>query len=234
MAWFIFDEFNVVASLSTIHNILQQAKWSQKASRKHTLEHSELLRALWKGRQPLWDASQLVFVDESASNERTGYRKYGWSPRGVPAIDYQPLTRSEQWSILPAYTISGYLDGTIIMQGSITTEIFNEWIETVVLPHCLPWPGPRSVIIMDNVSIHKNEQLLEVCDAAGVHVEFLPPYSPDFNPIEESFGVLKSWIKRNTILITDFEDFGNFLAFAVHQAGGKHARQHFKDCGYAI
>src|SRR5438876_1142453 len=120
------------------------------------------------------------------------------------------------------------------MQSSITTEIFNEWIKTIVLLYCLPWPGSRSVIIMDNTSIHKNKQLLEVYDAASIYVEFFPSYSPDFNPIKESFGVLKSWIKRNMILMIDFEDFENFLAFAVHQAGGKHVRQYFKDYGYAV
>ena len=73
-----------------------------------------------------------------------------------------------------------------------------------------------------------------MCNAASIHVEFFPPYSPDFNPIEELFRVLKFWIKRNMILMIDFKDFENFLAFVVYQAGGKHAKQHFKDCKYAV
>ena len=77
---------------------------------------------------------------------------------------------------------------------------------------------------MDNILIYKNKQLLEVYNAASIYIKFLPLYSPDFNSIEKSFGVLKSWIKRNTILIIDFEDFENFLVFTVYQAGKKHVR----------
>ena len=97
---------------------------------------------------------QLVYVDESATNERTLLRKYGFAPRGLPVINVQLLRRSTRWSILPALTITGYLNGTLIVQGLVTSNIFIRWLREVVLPQCTPFLGPRSVIVMDNCRIY--------------------------------------------------------------------------------
>ena len=63
-------------------------------------------------------------------------------------------------------------------------------------------------------------RLKELCDAYGVMLEFLPLYSPDFNPIEATFHDLKAWIRRNNQLASDYGDFGGFLEYAVSQGGG--------------
>src|SRR5438045_8507297 len=102
------------------------------------------------------------------------------------------------------------------------------------LPHCTPYPGPCSVIILDNASIHKNIQLQELCEEQGVLLKFLPPYSPDYNPIEATFKDLKEWIKRSYRLAADFEDFGDFLHFAVSQCRGLNAKKHFREVGYIV
>ena len=115
---------------------------------------------------------------------------------------------------MPALTHAGYLDW-IIFQGSITSELFLEFVRERVLPHCSAYLGPHSVLILDNASIHKSAQLRHMCEERGVLLKFLPPYSPDFNPIKATFKDLKAWIKRNYRLAADFEDFGNFLEFAV-------------------
>jgi len=60
-----------------------------------------------------------------------------------------------------------------------------------------PYPGKNSVLVMDNAKIHHNEEMINVIKSVGCRVLFLPPYSPDFNPIELAFSTLKSWIKRN-------------------------------------
>jgi transposase len=69
-----------------------------------------------------------------------------------------------------------------------------------------PFPGPNSVIVLDNAKIHHNESLIEYLQAFGIRVEFLPPYSPDMNPIESSFSVIKSFLKRNRDYIESFSD----------------------------
>lgn len=81
----------------------------------------------------------------------------------IPAIDTALIKRLERWSILPAYIINGYLPGTLIWQGSITAEIFNAWIESAVLPHCI---SGYTILVLDNASIHKSQEFINLCAAA--------------------------------------------------------------------
>jgi len=187
-----------------------------------------------------WDASQLLFLDESAANERTMDRKYGWAPIGVTPHEYKSIKHSERWSILPVYTVDGFYVWDII-QGSYTKELFNEFIRTQVLPCCTPYPGPRSILVLDNARIHHSEvlrtafhqltaqELEQMCLEAKIKLEYLPPYSPDYNPIEEAFAELKAWMKKNYLLADGYETFQGFL-----EAGLKHMNRkpgsHFRSC----
>jgi hypothetical protein len=119
-------------------------------------QRSRYLREDWVARIKDYHQDQFVFVDESASNQRSMDRKYGWSPINTPAIGIQALKREKRWSILPAYTIDGYLPGYLIHQGSITKDMFIDWLRDEVLEYCTAYPGPRSVLVMDNASIHRN------------------------------------------------------------------------------
>ena len=96
-----------------------------------------------------------MFLDESACNERTGDHKFGWAPVGSPARVSVPLKHTEKWSILPLYTVNGFVAWDII-KGSYNVDIFNEFVKTWVIPQTTPFPGPRSVLIMDNARIHKS------------------------------------------------------------------------------
>jgi transposase len=188
---------------------------------------------LWIGRQATWRASQLVFLDESACNERTGDRKFGWAPIGRGCEVSRLVKRSERWSVLPALSVNGYLS-YLIYQGSITAEIFELFVEQQVLPHCTPYPGPRSIIILDNAAIHKSARLSSLCEEHSVLLVFLPPYSPDYNPIEATFKDLKAWVKRNHRLAETYKSFEAFLHLAVSQSTGSHARAHYKEAGYIL
>ena len=207
---FLFDEFDIQASITTIRHVLEVARWSRKIVSRRAAQQSASLRCTWQSRQKEWLADQLIFLDESASNERTCDRKRGWALAGTNCEMLTPYKRSERWSILPALTLEGYIDH-IIFQGAFTSELFETFVEHKVLPNCTPYPGPRSIIILDNASIHKSKRLQELCDQAGVVLEFLPPYSPDLNPIEATFKDLKAWIKRNHVLADNFESFDRFL-----------------------
>ena len=153
MAWFLWDDCNIAVSISSIWRALKRNRWSRKIVQRRAMERSEDLRAAWKGRQCTWDSNRLIFIDESGANERTGYRKFGWSYINLPAIDTISIKRSERWSILPAYSFNGFLPGTLIWQGSITSEIFNAWIKSSILPQCIPG---YTVLVLDNASIHKS------------------------------------------------------------------------------
>ncbi len=103
--------------------------------------------------------------------------------------------------------------------------MFNNFIEFNILPHCGRFENDDalSVIICDNASIHHNIVLKRLCADAGVLLEYLPPYSPDLNPIETSFAILKSWIRRHSDIAQMYADerrFGHFLDLAVRSQAG--------------
>ena len=77
-----------------------------------------------------------------------------------------------------------------------------------------PYPGKHSVIIMDNARIHHDAELIETIEALGCRVIFLPPYSPDYNPIETAFSTIKLWIKCNQIFMESCND----PIYALHAA----------------
>jgi hypothetical protein len=97
-------------------------------------------------------------------------------------------------------------------------------------PSCEAFPGRRSVLVMDNASIHKDVRIKTACQEAGVLLQFLPPYSPDYNPIESMFKDLKAWVKKNYLLAAEFCDFAAFLEFTVQQQARKEVRGHFRCC----
>ena len=121
-------------------------------------ERSELLRFDWFIQLSEWEWEQLIFIDETAVNERTLDRKFGWSPINTRARQIAPFQRTKKWSLLPVYTCEGFIDWEII-QGSFNADLFCIFLEEHVIPHATPYPGPRSVLIMDNCKIHHDEVL---------------------------------------------------------------------------
>jgi hypothetical protein len=101
-----------------------------------------------------WRIEQLVFLHETASCERTGDRKYGWSLVGSPCFTEQYLNHFLRYSVLPALTVNGYLDDPLICIGGITADMFAEWFEEKVIPQL----APDSIVILDNAKIHHSQR----------------------------------------------------------------------------
>ncbi|RYO29315.1 hypothetical protein AA0113_g12065 [Alternaria arborescens] len=121
--------------------------------------------------------------------------------------------------------------------GSTDSAVFEDYIEQL-LPHCGRWPEPKSVLVMDNASFHHTERLEQMCCDAGVKLMYLPPYSPDLNPIEEFFAELKAFIKKNWRAFEDAPEqgFDSFLEWCIDAVGGKQdsARGHFRHAGITV
>ena len=166
------------------------------------------------------------------------------------------MKRDARWSVLPAYTIgNGYLPGFLVVQGAVNEEMFSEWLRQRVLPHCAPFPGPRSVLVMDPAGIHNTQVRLpnplltfntayaktlmliplkgvhDLCNAAGVRIEYLPPNSPDFNPVEQSLDDIKTGVKAHKAELPLHPDFGSYLHSVIERdvAPGTKAKMHFKN-----
>jgi len=97
-----------------------------------------------------------VFLDESAVNKITLQRHKEWAPIGATALVIWPFKCSEHWSILSAYTKEGFIIHDI-MHSSFMAKMFNDFVEHNFLLLCSPFPGPRSIIVVDNYKIHYND-----------------------------------------------------------------------------
>ena len=200
---FLFDEYDIVTSTSSVSRCLKRMEITSKVARRVYAEQDPEIRAAYLTTiAHEYSAEQIVAVDESAANERTKDRKYGWSPKGMPCRVRLLSKRSKRWSILPALGIGGFLHYEIF-HGSFNADRFNDFIERL-LPKMTPYPGPRSVLLMDNARIHIKSELETLCEPHGVRVLFLPPYSPDLNSIELSFNELKLWMKKERDMSYEF------------------------------
>jgi hypothetical protein len=223
----VYDQFDVELSRWSILRLLQRHRWSRKVAKRRALEANGILRSMFMTKVSRYSMDRLVFLDESASNERTGYRKRGWAPVGVDCTELVTTKWFTRWSILPALTIDGYLPDPLIYQGAVNQAMFNWFVQYRVLPYL----KSGSVIVLDNASIHRDPSLVYLVEAAGFELLYLPPYSPDLNPIEQTFNVLKAWIRRNIGMKDRFSDFGAFLRHAVEVAI-RGVEGHYRECGY--
>lgn len=185
MAIFPWDEFRMLASTSSIRRALVSKGWSKKTARQRAKEQNAELREIYLCNLSEFESYHLVYVDESGCDKRIGFRRTGWSPLGVAPRQVSQFHRDERYQILPAYTQDGILM-TRVFRGSTDAAVFEDFVDEL-LCHCRRWPEPKSVLVMDNASFHHSERISQMCADAGVKLVYLPPYSPDLNPIEEFF-----------------------------------------------
>jgi transposase len=120
----------------------------------------------------------------------------------------------KRWSILPAMTVNGYIAFAIFQEG-FNQERFNTFLEYEVLLQCKPYPEERSVILLDNASIHHSSRVAQLCEKRVVLLEYLQSYFPDFNCIEQSFKHLKDWIRQTSDMAKSFNSFEDSLMYGI-------------------
>ncbi len=140
-----------------------------------------------------------MFVDETAKDSRHACRRYAWAKRGEEALVSLPFVRGERVSVLASFDINGFFAWSMTF-GTYTRKSFHNAFYDNILPYLNPWPLPRSILILDNAKIHMYAEFEGLVHATGALLFFLPPYSPQLNPIETGFSLLKRWIQRNAHL----------------------------------
>lgn len=143
--------------------------------------------------------------------------------------------RLSRYSLLPALSTSGVIYARLV-EGSFTTEHFRSFIEGL-LDRMDQTMDVGSYVIMDNARIHKDESIRNLIEGRGYHIMFLPPYSPDFNPIELAFSAIKAYVRRAGVLGRD--EFGDddtyayvHLLEAAFSVTTDSAKGWFHHCGY--
>ena len=182
---------------STICRFLHASGFTRQKLRYVALQRDEFLRQKFILDMSVYSPDMLIFLDESGADRRNMLRKYGYSMRGKPAQKHTLLVRGEHVSAIANISVSGLLDVDVV-KGTVDGDRFYDYVQKHLLPHLMPFNGmnPHSVVVLDNCSIHHVEGITSMIEEVGALVHFLPPYSPDFNPIEETFSKVKAEMKN--------------------------------------
>jgi transposase len=132
---------------------------------------------------------QYIFLDECGVTTDL-LRRYGRSPRGTRLHDHTPCSHWQTHTIIAGLRLEG-LTAPAVFDGPIDTPTFLAYIEQVLVPTL----RPGDVVVLDNLAVHKDPGIREAIEGARAQVRFLPPYSPDFNPIEQAFAKLKAFLR---------------------------------------
>ena len=147
-------------------------------------------RAQWKKYQGRLDPTRLVFIDETwAKTNMT--RRHGRSRRGSRLVAKVPHGRWRTLTFLAALRCDR-LEAPCVIDGPINGDSFLAYVEQVLVPTL----KHGDVVIMDNLGSHKRQAIRRAIRAAGAKLFFLPPYSPDLNPIEQVFAKLKALLRK--------------------------------------
>lgn len=153
-------------------------------------------------------AETWVFLDETGSH--LGFTpSHAWAPRGNRAYAATTQHRGENKTVLAALTLNG-LGPLMRFDGPMTSERFAGYLQHVLAPTL----RAGQIVVADNLSAHHSERARAVIEARGAHLWFLPPYSPDFNPIEEAFSKVKQFLRRAKARTDDALRAATWAAFA--------------------
>jgi transposase len=188
-------------------------------------ERDEFLRAAWRALVAgEVDAERLLFVDEMGVNISLS-PLYAWSRRGERAFGSAPRNWGKNVTLLASITHRG-VGPCLAVEGPITREVFEAYLERVLAPTL----EPGRVVVMDNLSAHKGGGVREIVERAGCELIYLPPYSPDLNPIERAFSKLKGLLRRAEARTR--EALIEAMGWALEAVSARDARGFFEHCGY--
>ena len=153
-------------------------------------ERDEQERAAWRAAVAQFDPQQLVFVDESGTHTSLT-RLYGGAPHNQRATGAVPRNHGKNTTLVAALTPDGLQEPWLLVAGAMTTASFDGYIRDQLAPRL----RPGQIVVMDNLSAHTAASIHEALAARGCDLLFLPPYSPDFTPIEQAFSKLKAILR---------------------------------------
>lgn len=181
-------------------------------------------RRWWRRRQQHLDPDHLVFVDETwAKTNMTRLR--GRSLKGTRLVEHVPHGHWETTTFVGAIRASGWV-APLVVDGAINGRLFLGWVEQ----HLVRELRPGDVVVMDNLASHKVKGVTEAVEAAQAKVLYLPPYSPDLNPIELAFSKFKRLIRSAKRRAVD--ELWQTCGKVLDQFSESEFRNYFKHAGY--
>lgn len=184
------------------------------------------LREAWKERVKNISPERLLFIDETGAKTNMT-RRHGRARRGVRALDSAPHGHWSATTLIGAIGIDG-AKAPMVVDGATDTAVFMAYVEQVLVPAL----RPGMVVVMDNLSPHKSPGVEAMIHEAGAELWFLPPYSPDLNPIEKMWSKVKEMLRAAKARTED--ELFRAIGTALDKVTPSDARGWFRHCGVAV
>jgi transposase len=183
-------------------------------------------REAWRAEvMPSLNTAKLVFIDETwAKTNMT--RTRGYAPKGERLVDAAPHAHWHTTTFVGAITTRGFI-APMVVDGAVNGAVFRAYVEQVLVPEL----RRGDVVVMDNLGSHTLAGVRAAIEAAGCELLFLPPYSPDLNPIENAFSKLKRLLRPAAERTVDglWSAIGRLLGRFTR----RECRNYFRHCGYS-
>ena len=167
-----------------------------------------------------------MFIDECGVTTDL-LRRYGRSPRGTRLHDHTPCSHWQTSTVIGALRADA-LTAPAVFDGPIDNDSFRAYVDQVLVPTL----RPGDVVIMDNLAVHKQPEIRAAIEQAGAQLRFLPPYSPDFNPIEQVFAKLKAFLRA--LRPRTFERVLELVAEGMRLFSATECANYLRNCGYRL
>jgi len=189
-------------------------------------ERDEQKRSAFRERLKGVDPKRLLFVDESSTNIALTPR-YGRAPKGERARGRAPRNWGKNVTLISSIGSEG-IGPSMSIEGPSETDSLGIYVREILVPNL----KAGQIVLMDNLSVHKGKWVRELIERRGCQLWLLPPYSPDFNPIEEAFSKVKALLRRAQARV--LEALFEATEEALLAISAQDARGYFEHCGYAI
>jgi transposase len=181
-------------------------------------------RRHWRQNQPRLDSRRLVFIDETGLSTKLA-RLYGRSTRGERCVSAVPHGHWRSTSFIAALRVDR-LSAPFVIEGAVNAGVFTAYLENVLGPEL----AENDLVILDNLATHKIGAVKTLIEARGASVRYLPPYSPDLNPIEQAFAKLKAHLREKAA--RTLPDLEQALAASLKLFRPEHCQNFFAHAQY--
>jgi len=229
----ILDATGVRVSGPTVCRALRRNGFTRKKVQQVAKQRCTEYRAMFMARALNFNSDMFVWVDETGSDARTNIRKFGYAVIGEAPVYHRFLSRGKRISAIAAICTEGLID-VELTTGSVNGDKFFDFVRGSLIPNMHPFNGTaaKSIAILDNCSIHHVDEVKKVFEDAGILLLFLPPYSPDLNPIEQMFSSMKYYLKDHDELLQCTDDPPVILHAAFAAVSAQQCQSWIRNSGY--
>ena len=229
----IHEATNTAVNCSTLCRLLRRNGHTRKKIVQVAKQRRTDFRALYMAHISHYKKEFLVFVDEMGSDKRDGIRKFGYAPVGQAPMYRRWLVRGQRTSAVAAICCDGVI-AYKLMTGTNNGKTFLEFVQGVLIPEMSSFDGisERSIVVLDNCSIHHTQEVMEAFQQASIMVIFLPPYSPNFMPIEICYAYVKQYLKDHDVLMQAIQDPSIIIESAFNSVTKQQCINWINKCHY--